>query len=172
MCEIKMSSMNYLRILKIACIAIMSIGLLTNGLTAVYGETIIDGGDVTLTINIYDAFYGDLDNDGVEDDAEADFTILIDRDNGNQQITFYLIIVLVLPSGRYFDFFFSITTVETTLDATMLFINQALEPGWYDVHIGCILYGEELGFGIESYTFDPPGEGSGTDPAIGELTFG
>ena len=62
-------------------------------------------------------------------------------------------------------------TEETLIDATMLFINQATEPGWYDVHIVCILCGEELGFGIESLTFDPPGGDPGTDPHIGELTL-
>ena len=163
--------MTYQKLVKIALVAIVSVGLILSSLTAVFGETTIDGGDVSLTINIYDAFYGDLDNDGVEDDAEADFTMVITKENGNQPITFDLIIVLVLPSGRFFNFYYRINTAETMIDATMLFINQAIEPGWYDVHIVCILYGEELGFGIESYTFDPPGDNSGSDPPSGELTL-
>ncbi|MCG3218035.1 MAG: hypothetical protein KAR35_03470 [Candidatus Heimdallarchaeota archaeon] len=163
--------MTYRKLIKIALIAMISLGLLTNSLAAVLGETTIDGGDVSLTMNIYDAFYGDLDNDGVEDDAQANFTINIVKENGNQPVTFDLIIVLVLPSGRYFCYYYRINTAETEIDATMVFINQALEPGWYDVYIVCILYGEEIGFGIECYTFDPPGDDTGTDPPKGELTF-
>ena len=135
----------------------------------VASETTIDIGNISMTISITNAYYCDLQDDGREDDVVSTFTIEIENRN-EQPFLFITKIVLELPSGDHHDYFYNMDTSKEEYEYTMYFYNHATENGWYTVDIYCLLFdGRHLGFGIESYTFDPPGDGDGGEPPAVEL---
>ncbi|MHA1911669.1 MAG: hypothetical protein ACTSYA_08235 [Candidatus Kariarchaeaceae archaeon] len=137
---------------------------------SVKSETTIDIGDISMTINIYDAYYCDLQGDGREDDVVAKFTIDIENEE-DKYFLFITKIVLELPSGYKYNYYYNMDTSEEEYDYTMNFNNHATESGWYTVDIFCLLFdGRHIGFGLESYTFDPPGDADGGEPPTVELT--
>ena len=138
---------------------------------SVSSETTIDIGNISMTINITDAYYCDLQEDGREDDVVSKFTIEIE--NGNEKpFLFITKIVLKLPSGYKYAYYYNMDTSEPEYDYTMNFYNHATESGWYTVDIFCLLFdGRHIGFGIESYTFDPPGGDEGGEPPCVSLFF-
>ena len=76
-------------------------------------------------------------------------------------------IVLELPSGLTYDYYYNMDTSEEEYSYIMYFYHHATESGWYTVDIYCLLFdGRHIGFGIESYTFDPPGETEGVPPTV------
>ncbi len=133
---------------------------------SVNSETTIDIGNISMTINITDAYYCDLNDDGFEDDVVSTFTIDIDNRN-EEPFLFITWIVLELPSGFYYDYCYNMDTSEDEYNYTMNFYNHATENGWYTIDIFCLLFdGRHLGFGVESYTFDPPGGDEGGEPSV------
>jgi hypothetical protein len=135
----------------------------------VTSETTIDIGAISMTINITDAYYCDLDGDTIEDDVFSTFTINIENE-ADKHFLFITKIVLKLPSGYHYNYYYKMDTSEPEYEYTICFYNHATENGWYTVDIFCLLFdGRHLGFGIESYTFDPPGQDDGGEPRA-ELT--
>lgn len=115
---------------------------------------------------ITDAFYGDFDRDGFDDDIKVIAVLDIDCDD---DITSYLYLDIYLPSGNCFQFFIFVEfeCEGDPLQFTFTTYNTALESGWYIADLtGYFVTEDTLYFGASSIIFDPP-EGTGTgDPGV------
>ncbi len=115
---------------------------------------------------ITDAFYGDFDNDGVEDDIKVIAILDIDYED---EIISYLYLDIYLPSGFCFQFFVTIKLEANgnPLQFTFTAYNTALENGWYIAKLtGFFITDDNLYFGTTYMIFDPPGDDGEGDPEI------
>ena len=134
------------------------------------GETYIADSDMTVMIDITNAYYTALDEDGKEDDIVANFDMVVTK-NGrklpNERLKFDLYVELVLPSGISHLFGFRVTCKRgVSVSPVIQMYNLATEPGWYTIILTCVLFdrGYITGIGTESLEFDPPGGTPGTEP--------
>ena len=132
-----------------------------------YSTTIVNSETSYITIDIIDANYDDLDNDGDYDDIIVKAVL---DSNFEAEVLTFLYLDIILPSGLVHRFEFQ---VVLSLDGSHLLItiesyNTASEPGWYDCKLFCIvIYNDMLLFSESTYTFDPPtGNGPGEPTAI------
>jgi len=121
-----------------------------------------------LDMEFVDAYYDDLDADGVEDDVLLDLYIEIldftywDSIFGR---TLTVVMELELPSGAYYDYAFEITTYQATFNFVLECYDHATETGDYTAHALGVINGYE--YGLYTYLlFDPPGSGLPVDPSI------
>jgi hypothetical protein len=139
-------------------------------LSFVSSETKIENEDVIVFITINDAYYYTADEDGVENDIAAHFTLDVSRNshsNGRPRIVFYIYLELFLPSGTSFLYLFKVTSPrECCASPTAYFYNHATESGWYSLEItGVLTKGDPaLCIGTETFHFDPPGSTGGSEP--------
>jgi hypothetical protein len=116
-------------------------------------------------VEVRDAFYADLDGDGLEDDVH---TYIYLKLTGSKNFNFDYYLTLTLPSGHDFLFGWNIKTWnmnEIRLNSSLL--DTALEPGWYHLHVEIILKTGGLAYIDEEHIFDPPGTGSSGSGARG-----
>jgi hypothetical protein len=115
---------------------------------------------------IDDAFYGDFDSDGVEDDTRVIAVLDIDFEG---DITSYFYLDLYLPSGYCFSFF---VTAEIDANGNEIYFifttyNTAIENGWYTAKLtGYFVTYDTLYTGTAIMIFDPPGDDGEGDPDI------
>ena len=139
-------------------------------ISAVVGETIVRDDELTVRIDITDAYYTALDEDNTENDIVAHFDMLIKRNgrkisNDRQKIDLY--VELILPSETSYLFGFRIFCKPTISISPEIHLNNlATEPGWYTIILTCVLFDGALitGIGSEGLIFDPPGSTGGTEP--------
>lgn len=136
----------------------------------VSSEVEIEGESIELEIEITNAYYTATNKDKIENDVIAHFNI--DVDSEDDYAFFEIIVALILPSGLSFAYEYAFNIEDDSfLEATMYFYNHATEPGWYIVEITGIITDETITTGVESYTFDPPGESGDSDPLSVELQY-
>lgn len=133
-------------------------------------ETLIFNNEVIVCIDIDNAYYFSADSDNIENDIATHFTITVEPRyyfNPRATVNFYLLVGLTLPSGRYYEYLFLVTSpIVCVATPTAYFFNHASESGWYLVEItGILLTGDPYyAIGTEACCFDPPGGTDGTDP--------
>ena len=140
-------------------------------LNIVAAETVIFNNDVTVRINIDDAYYYAADDDDIENDIATHFTITVTKRTHNHKkvVNFYLLVRLTLPSGTYYEYLFLVTSPCMCVASPVAqFYNHATEPGWYLVELtGILMTGDPYyAIGTEAYLFDPPGGSDPTEPLI------
>ncbi|MHA2030881.1 MAG: hypothetical protein ACW99A_04520 [Candidatus Kariarchaeaceae archaeon] len=128
-----------------------------------------------ITPNILDAYYGDLDEDGYEDDvfAEIEFSLrhyYSDDDDDWEKtkyrpgdVAFYVELYLILPSGQTFAHKLKYSTDDRKFVFEYQMINHAIESGWYTLIVetateDMMRYNYETS---DKLVFDPPGGGGG-----------
>ncbi|MFX0093773.1 MAG: hypothetical protein ACFFBD_18620 [Candidatus Hodarchaeota archaeon] len=120
-----------------------------------------------VSISIVDAFYDDLDADGLMDDVEIDLLFdFAEAENPPEKITVILAMKMVLPSGLTYAFTLEIWIYSTSTDRLLILtlLNTATESGWYTVSLeGIVRVKSEASFLLQdSFSFDPPtGKGTG-----------
>ena len=115
---------------------------------------------------ITDAYYGDFDYDGIEDDIEVIAILDIDCDD---ETTSYLYLKIYLPSGYCFRFFVTIELEANgnPIHFTFTAYNTALENGWYTAKLtGYFVTDNNLYVGTSYMIFDPPGDDGEGDPEL------
>ncbi|NHJ49620.1 MAG: hypothetical protein FK733_17655 [Asgard group archaeon] len=134
------------------------------------GTTNVSNHEIVVTISINNAYYYAADDDGIENDVAAEFSLDVYRNkfhNKRCSVSFYLLVALYLPSGYGYGYLFLVTcTGDVYAEPVARFFNHATESGIYCVEMTCILpCGPNCAYiGTESYCFDPPGGSDGTDP--------
>ena len=117
------------------------------------------------TIQIIDAYYGDLDGDGVEDDikilVEFDFIIL-------EPSRVDLNIWIELPSGYTYNVRVSVYRAPTESILNIDCFNMATESGWYTVTMLASIMGTGAGkyYITDELVFDPPTEAGPGLPGV------
>ena len=118
---------------------------------------------ISISVRISEAYYADIDNDGLEDDIYS--TVQIDL-SGSQRYFLDYYITLTLPSGLNFSYYYSINTVWSQLTIGNYFWNHAIEQGDYTLTVQAILWTGGISHAGHSYTFDPPGGSDEGDPTF------
>ncbi|MHA1225697.1 MAG: hypothetical protein ACTSPV_03035 [Candidatus Hodarchaeales archaeon] len=120
-------------------------------------------------IQIVEAFYADLDNQGLPNDILSHFIIEFEDDDNYSFII--LFISLTLPSGTQFQYSYLIITDLPGIYVSLYFYNHASESGWYNLKISALLLGSKSHWISDSLTFDPPGGDPGEVPPSTELVI-
>ena len=150
---------------------VFTLAIMLIPINIVAAETIIYNDNLTVSIQIDDAYYYSADNDDIENDIATHFTITVTKrcNNHKKMVNFYLLVGLTLPSGTYYEYLFLVTSpCVCTASPTAYFYNHASESGWYLVELtGILMSGDPAqAIGTEAYCFDPPGGTDGTDPLV------
>ncbi len=114
-----------------------------------------------IDVHVYDAYYGDLDSGGIENDVHI---ILLFDLGYNQYYEFYYQITLTLPSGTSYSYLVHVLAWYEYIRIDNEFLNYATEPGDYTVHVTAIMVYPSYFTDSGSIVFDPPGYGAGADP--------
>ncbi len=114
----------------------------------------------TVSITVKDAFYGDADGDGKQDDViayiEHNFT-------GATRYQLDVYPTLILPSGDEYTWYYTLNTRLSSVTVIAYFYNHALESGNYTLTIDAFLKTGGISHAQDSHIFDPPG-GKGDNP--------
>jgi hypothetical protein len=113
-------------------------------------------------IRIMDAYYGDLDGDGYEDDIK----LLVEFSFGNTDPSRVdLNIWIELPSGIIYNFRISVYRPPNESILNIDCIDMATESGWYTVTMLASVMGAGNGklYITDQLEFDPP---TGTGPGL------
>ena len=136
----------------------------------VIGELYVTDNEITVIIDITNAYYTALDDDGIENDVVANFDMTVfknDRKYSNDRMKFDLYVELILPSGINYIYGYRVTCKRCVSVSPIIYLyNHATEPGWYTIVLTCVLADRGLvtGIGSEYLVFDPPGGTPGTEP--------
>lgn len=136
----------------------------------VLGELYVADNEITVIINITNAYYTALDDDGIENDVVANFDMTVIKNSNrhsNERLKFNLYVELILPSGLNYIYGYRVSCKKGVSVSPVIYLyNHATEPGWYTIELTCILADRGLvtGVGTESLVFDPPGGTPGTEP--------
>jgi len=122
----------------------------------------------TIIIEIKNAYYCDADNGLEENDIVVDFDLYVKT---SCILYFELYFRLILPSGNSYIYGYGVLTIENYLNCSFYFYNHATESGWYTVEIVGVIYQQPIAIGVDSYSFDPPGETEGSEPLGNHLQF-
>jgi hypothetical protein len=133
---------------------------------------VVDSLGEKIDLFITDAYYGDFDYDGYEDDVRI--KAVLDA-NFQDSVLLFLYVDVILPSGCVHQFSFQVIVEFEGPDkfVTITAYNTATESGWYDCELtGLAVYRDMLLYSYSMKTFDPPTEsGKNGDPeAIISLT--
>lgn len=117
-------------------------------------------------IQIVDAYYADLDNDGYEDDIKllVEFKFL-DTDPSRVDLNIWI----ELPSGLTFNVRISIYNTPNEFLLNIDCFDMAIESGWYTVTMLASIMGAGNGklYIMDEIIFDPPtGGGPGLPPSV------
>lgn len=111
---------------------------------------------------ISDAYYTDLDQDGLQDDVRL--LILLELVNNKMYTNVDLYVGLKLPSGTEYWFLAEFVLVKyTTYGYVQLefdLLNTATETGWYEANTVGFAGNEQFSY-MDSLVFDPPGSKNG-----------
>ncbi|MCY3414962.1 MAG: hypothetical protein INQ03_25150 [Candidatus Heimdallarchaeota archaeon] len=122
-----------------------------------------------VSINISEAYYADLEGDGLENDVFVGVDLYL---SGRDAYNFDYYIFLTLPSGLQFSYAYAFSAKTDYIYFGNYFWQHALEPGWYDVEVFIVMRSGGLTVSSEALIFDPPGGTGGSDPISFSLIFG
>jgi hypothetical protein len=114
-----------------------------------------------IDVHVYDAYYGDLDSEGIENDVHI---ILLFDLGYNQYYEFYYQITLTLPSGVSYSYLVHVLAWYEYIRIDNEFLNYATEKGNYRVDVTALMVYPVYYTDSGSIVFDPPGYGAGADP--------
>ncbi len=117
---------------------------------------------VSLDVVFTDAYYADLDGDGLEDDVFGGVDIFI---MGSERVSFDYYITLILPSGMSFTYAYRINTRYSILHLDNYFYDHVFESGDYTFIVEILTRTGGLSYDPYHHVFDPPG-GVPTDPTF------
>ncbi|MEM2143134.1 MAG: hypothetical protein QXQ81_07765 [Candidatus Thorarchaeota archaeon] len=115
----------------------------------------------TIGLIINGADYGDLDGDGLCDDAVGWFDIYL---SGSQRYSFFLSLSIENPSGVRTTYSYSVNTIYEILHCTMYFYDHVVESGDYVFIVEALLVTGGSDYQYAEYVFDPPGGSGNSDP--------
>ena len=120
----------------------------------------------SFNVKIYQAYYGDIDNDGYEDDVFVKLKFYLNSfDDDYDEFVFRYSIILTLPSGLSFQYWVTIFGEdESIVTIENLFYNHATEYGDYVVDVFAVLYIPYFDTAEANQVFDPPGSSDGLEP--------
>lgn len=143
---------------------LLTIGVLIAGNVATFASAYPSSseyeGEITYPLEITNAIYADLDQDGLDDDVIVDFVLK----SPTGELCYFdakFEMFLTLPSGYTYWMQFRITEVFVELPVTLSLYNTATESGWYDLDIFADVWGYDVngvifsGTVSDSLTFDP-----------------
>ncbi|NHJ47536.1 MAG: hypothetical protein FK733_07100 [Asgard group archaeon] len=141
------------------------------GSTLAIKEATADQDGYDLELDIIDAFYGDFDQDRIEDDIRV--IAILDADF-NGEIFSLLTLDIELPSGKVFHFTFQVSfysSEDSVNIITFTTYNTATESGWYIATVsGYFLIDGYFYYLMDSMIFDPPeSDGEGDPSGIVEI---
>ena len=110
----------------------------------------------TFEISVYDASYGDYDDDNHVDDIKC-FMKLEAFDNFSRN-TFLLDIYLIDPAGAEYSYSLLVSTFYNGITFKLLFINHANVPGDYTIRVEANFHYQGTYYGACEIIFDPPTE--------------
>ncbi len=133
---------------------------------------VVDSLGEEIDLIITEAYYGDFDLDGDEDDIRV--KAVLDA-NFQDNVLMFIYIDITLPSNYVHKFSFQLVVKFEGPDkfVTITAYNTATESGWYDCKLtGLAVYRDMLLYSYSVKTFDPPTEsGENGDPqAVISLT--
>ncbi len=140
------------------CVGLVSILPVVSASTATTQST---NEQVSITLEITDAYYCDADDDGLEDDVVGFFDITL---SGQSRYTFDVYTSLTLPSGTVYSYAYVVNTRLELLHCVMYFYNHATESGDYTFSVEIVSYTGGVAYCAAEYTFDPPGGSGDADP--------
>ncbi len=114
-----------------------------------------------IKVEILDAYYADLDNDGLEDDVYS--AVKVSLIPQGIQVYDYLI-ELELPSGATFSYYYVIATNKQVVLYDNYFWDHATESGWYKITVSVVLISSNFEYHETTLVFDPPGGHGGSEP--------
>lgn len=123
----------------------------------------------TFQFNILDAYYADLDGDGIENDIWiSGSTIINTQSQGASKYDLY--VDIIDPVGTKYSGLFYVITMDSVHNFTIHAYNTVSEAGWYTVKFEGVVYGGgDIYYSCETFEFDPPtlsGSGSPTSMEI------
>ncbi|MGC9779799.1 MAG: hypothetical protein HZR80_11200 [Candidatus Heimdallarchaeota archaeon] len=132
-----------------------------------------DDDDISVTLKIIYANYGDFDDDKVKDDI---IIIVKLKANIDDYAKCYWYMKLELPSGKTFYFSFNAVIRETDGAITIIIttFDSAKEPGCYEATLTGIFFIEDIDEYLvleDEIKFDPPGIGPGDPTASMEIIY-
>ncbi len=145
--------------------------LLITALLGMSGISTSSASDRTVWTTIKEAYYSDLDGDGLNDDVflgvQVDFLNFGKSDFING-IHYSVLIGLVLPSGTEFWYQMEDTDNRSTLYLSFHLLNHAIENGWYKSYAAGSYREMRQDKPIVAHyvVFDPPGGQNGGIPTI------
>ncbi len=116
-----------------------------------------------INVIIYDAYYGDLDQGGVDNDIHV--TLLFDL-GYYAYYEIYYDISLTLPSGLTYTYRVHVLAWYEHIRIDNEFLNHATEAGDYKVEVVALMVFPSVILDSASLVFDPPGGDGGGDPVF------
>ena len=145
--------------------------VLLGSLNAVSGgnrASTLDDDKPYILIDIQEAYYADLEGDGVEDDVFVGVQLSF---FGSSVYNFYWCICLTLPSGAEFGYAIALAAHTNLAYLGNYFWNHATESGDYTVIVYTVLRTGGVSIFSDFLVFDPPGGTGGSDPIRFTLEF-
>ena len=121
-----------------------------------------------IQIDIQEAYYADLEGDGMEDDVFVGVELSF---FGSSVYNFDYYIFLTLPSGAEFGYAVALAAHTDVAYLGNFFWNHATESGDYKVTVHTVLRTGGITLFTDCVIFDPPGGTGGSDPIRFDLVF-
>ncbi|MCY3411596.1 MAG: hypothetical protein INQ03_08205 [Candidatus Heimdallarchaeota archaeon] len=115
---------------------------------------ILENNTYEMHFAIDDAYYTSLDPDGIENDIVVKFNL---NHTCTTKITFYMRFTLTLTSGQFIQNEYLVKADVNQINGSMLFYDDAVENGWYNIKIEILLLSGGIDYGSINLDFDPPG---------------
>ena len=128
----------------------------------------LDNDKPYILIDIQEAYYADLEGDGMEDDVFVGVELAF---FGASVYNFDYYIFLTLPSGAEFGYAVALAAHTDLAYFGNYFWNHATEPGDYTVTVYTVLRTGGMTLFSDALVFDPPGGTGGSDPIRFDLVF-
>ncbi|MHA1400091.1 MAG: hypothetical protein ACTSQE_07065 [Candidatus Heimdallarchaeaceae archaeon] len=112
--------------------------------------------DTVLYLSLYNASYGDFDQDSRIDDIECFLDVQIFTETA--RATFRLEIYLTTPEGVEYPYSLLVSTSYDSITLQLLFMNHANTPGDYSIRVEANLLTQGHYYDWEDIIFDPPTE--------------
>ncbi|MHA1667116.1 MAG: hypothetical protein ACTSUR_00555 [Candidatus Heimdallarchaeaceae archaeon] len=109
-----------------------------------------------IILRLYDASYGDFDNDAIKDDIQC--FLEISFSDGLNRKNFICDIHLTLPDGEVYSYSILVSTVLNYISFELLFINHAYLPGDYTIKTEINLFTNGYFYDSAELIIDPPSE--------------
>lgn len=122
----------------------------------------------SINLDVVEAYYADLDGDGMADDVYSRVDIQLHCGN---RYNFDYRISLILPSGFTVYDYLGINTRLTHFSIATTFYNYAFEAGDYQIDAEALLSTGGQFYHISSLIFDPPGGISGTGSVSSRVLY-